>query len=201
MMDGRSLNRFRLTVVIVLSVVITLGSFWILEVMRRGIIDSTPDSPRSEPDFYVENFNFVRMAQSGEAQYLISGKRLIHNPVNDSYEVEMPVVNSLSKQRPPMSIRAKRAMIEGDYTKVHLYNDVEIDRPATPTAQHFQLRSEYLLLLPDEDVMTSDLPVDMTLGTSRLKGIGMYANNATRELRLSNNVHATYQPPLSNAAQ
>lgn len=200
-MISRPQNRFHLAVVLALGAAITLGSFWVLEVMRKGIIDETPMSPRSEPDFYVETFNFVRISQSGEASYSISGKRLIHNPLDDSYEVELPIVNSLSPTRPPMVTRAKRALIEQDYSKVHLYDDVQVDRPATPTTQNFRLESEYLLLLPDDDVMTSDKPVDMTLGTSKLKGTGMYANNATRELRLSNNVHATYQPPQSNMSQ
>jgi lipopolysaccharide export system protein LptC len=195
MTNGRPQNRLRLVVMLALGAAMTLGSFWVLEVMRRGIVDETPASPRTEPDFYVEKFNFMRISQVGDANYSISGRRLIHDPVNDSYVVELPVVNSLSPTRPPMVTRAKRAVIEHDYSKVHLYDDVEVDRPATPTSQNFRLESEYLLILPDEDVMKSDKPVDMMLGTSTLTGIGMYANNATRVLRLSSNVHATYQPP------
>lgn len=195
MITGRPHNRLRLVVMLALGAAITLGSFWVLEVMRRGISDETPASPRTEPDFYVEKFNFMRISQAGEANYSISGRRLIHDPVNDSYVIELPVVNSLSPTRPPMATRAKRAVIEHDYSKVHLYDDVQVDRQATPTSQHFRLKSEYLLILPDEDVMTSDKTVDMTLGTSTLTGAGMYANNATRVLRLSSNVHATYQPP------
>jgi lipopolysaccharide export system protein LptC len=198
---GRSANRFRLAVVIAIGTVITLGSFWVLEVMRRGMTDALPDSPRSEPDFYVEKFNFIRMAESGTAQYAISGQRLIHHPSDDSYEVELPVVNSLSADRPPMTMRAKRARIEDDHSKVHLYDDVHVDRAATPTTQHFTLKSQYLLILPDDDVMTSDKRVDMTLGTSKLRGTGLFANNATRELRLSSDVHATYQPVSSRVSQ
>jgi lipopolysaccharide export system protein LptC len=201
MTNGQPQNRFRLAVVLALGAAITLGSFWVLEVMRRGIVDEMPATARSEPDFFVEKFNFVRISQSGEANYSISGKRLSHNPLDDSYEVELPIVNSLSSARPPMVTHAKRALIEHDYSKVHLYDDVQVDRPATPASQHFRLESEYLLILPDEDVMTSDKPVDMTLGTSKLTGIGMYANNATRELRLSSNVHATYQPVRENTSQ
>lgn len=201
MIDSRSANRFRLAVVLAIGAAITLGSFWVLEVMRKGIIDSMPDVARTEPDIYVEKFNFVRISPSGGAQYSMSGKRLIHHPKDNSFEIELPVVNSLSAQRPPMTTRAQRARVEEDYSKVHMYKDVEVDRPATPGSQHFNLKSEYLLLLPDDDVMKSDKPVDMTLGTSKLKGTGMFANNATRELRLSSNVSALYYPPVSNVAR
>jgi lipopolysaccharide export system protein LptC len=201
MSEGRPANRFRLAIMVALGVAITLGSFWVLEVMRRGTMDAFPSTPRVDPDFYAEKFSYVRMSPSGKAQYSVSGKKLIHNPVDDSYEIELPVLNSLSAERPPMTARAKRALITDDHTKVHLYDDVEVDRPPTPAAQHFRLETEYLLILPDEDIMKSDKLVDMTLGTSKLKGVGMVANNATRELRLSSNVHATYQPPLSKAPQ
>ena len=139
MIDGRSANRFRLVVVLALGAAITLGSFWVLEVMRRGIIDAAPDAQRTEPDIYVEKFNFVRISQSGDAQYSISGRRLVHNPKDDSFEIELPIVNSRSEKRPPMTTTAQRAWVEQDYSRVHLYNNVEVDRPATPASQHFRL--------------------------------------------------------------
>lgn len=199
MTDTRATHRFRLAVILALSAVLALGSFWILEVMRKGVSDSNPDLPRSEPDYYVEKFNFVRMSKSGQAQYNISGKKLTHNPVDDSYAIQLPVVNSLSNERPPMTTRAERAIVDRNSSKVHMYDNVHIDRPATATSEHFHLTSEYLLILPDDDVMQTDKPVDITLSTSKLTGTGMFANNATRELRLSSNVHATYQPVLPAA--
>lgn len=199
MTDTRATHRFRLAVILALSAVLALGSFWILEVMRKGVSDSNPDLPRSEPDYYVEKFNFVRMSKSGQAQYNISGKKLTHNPVDDSYAIQLPVVNSLSNERPPMTTRAERAIVDRNSSKVHMYDNVHIDRPATATSEHFHLTSEYLLILPDDDVMQTDKPVDITLSTSKLTGTGMFANNATRELRLSSNVHATYQPILPAA--
>ena len=201
MSDLRSANRFRLVLVIALGAALTLGSFWALEMMRKGADDSTPALPRHEPDYYVEKFNFVRMSQSGQAQYNISGKRLTHNPVDDSFDIQLPVIHSLGSDRPPMTIRAQRALVNDDSSKVHLYDDVHIDRPATPTAEHFHVKSDYLLVLPDDDVMQTDKPVDITLGTSTLTGTGMLANNATRELRVLSNVHATYQPPQPVASR
>ncbi len=45
--------------------------------------------------------------------------------------------------------------------------------------------------------MQSDQTVHLTLGKSTLTGAGMFANNATRELRLSGNVRGMFQtaPP------
>jgi lipopolysaccharide export system protein LptC len=177
-----------------LMIVLALGSFWLLEVMRRSSSDFVPNVPRSEPDFYVEKFSYVKMSRTGEARYHISGARLTHNPQDDSYDVELPVINNKgSSNGSPTIVRAERARIDGDNSKVHLYDNVHMDRPASPNSDRLQVKSEYMLVLPDEDVVRTDKPVEITLGQSTLNGIGMFANNATRELRLSSNVHGTYQ--------
>jgi lipopolysaccharide export system protein LptC len=85
------------------------------------------------------------------------------------------------------------ANITNDSTEVHMHDNVVIDRPASATAQHFRLNTTYLLLLPDEDIMKTPEPVALKLGASTLNGVGMFANNATGEFRLSSNVKGLYQ--------
>ena len=194
--DRRRLGRIPL---LMLAVVLALGSFWLLEVMRKTGNDAVPTAKRIDPDYYVDNFNFVRLSANGEAQYNVSGKRMVHNPADDTHTVELPIINSLSKERPPMTARAERARIEPDGSKVHMYDKVRIDRPKTPTSNYFHMESDYLLVLPDEDIMRTDRPVRMTLGDSQLNGTGMVANNATGELQLANRVQATL-PPSKTAA-
>ena len=187
-------RRFGALPLLMLAVVLALGSFWLLEIMRKSGKDSNPAAARVDPDYFVENFNFVRLSATGEAQYNISGKRMVHNPADDTHTVELPVINSLSRERPPMTARADRARIEADGSKVHMYDQVRIDRPKTPTSNLFHMESDYLLVLPNEDVMRTDKPVRMTLGESQLNGTGMVANNATGQVQLASRVQASLPP-------
>lgn len=192
---------FRVAILLTITAALALGSFWLLEVMRRSVTDSAPAAASNEPDYYVENFNFVKMSLTGEPQYNIVGQRMDHHPADDSHSITKPVVTNLSKERTPMTASSQTAKLDRINSKVHMYKDVQLDRPATPTNEHFHLASEYLLILPDEDIMKTDKPVVITLGNSILKGTGMVANNATGELTLSSNVNATYKPPLQRASQ
>jgi lipopolysaccharide export system protein LptC len=192
-MSARSTMRFRLMAILTPTIALALGSFWLLEVMRRTAGDFLPSPQRSEPDFYVEKFNYVKMSKTGSAQYHISGTRLTHNPEDDSYDITLPVINNLGNVQAPMTIRSERAQVNSDNSQVHLYDNVHMDRPASPTNEPMHAKTEYLLVLPDDDVMRTDKPVELTLGRSKLTGTGMMANNATRELRLTSNVHGTYQ--------
>ena len=187
-------RRFGPLPLLLLAVVLALGSFWLLEIMRKSGKDSGPAAARTAPDYYVENFNFVRLSPTGEAQYNISGKRMVHSPADDTHTVEMPVLNSLSRERPPMTARADRALIEPDGSRVHMHDQVRIDRPKTPTSTLFHMESDYLLVLPNEDIMRTDKPVRMTLGESQLNGTGMVANNATGQVQLASRVQATLPP-------
>lgn len=192
MKNAGSSYRLRLIVFIVLGAVMALGSFWILEVLRKNGIDNAPNVVRSEPDFYVDDFKFIQLAKNGQLHYKMSGDRLTHEPLHDTYRIAQPVISSLGQARAPMTMRAESALIEDDNSKVHLYKNVRIDRPAAGPSQALHLETEYLLLLPDEDVMQSDQPVRMTLGRSVLSGNSMFANNATRELRVTGNVRSSF---------
>ncbi|WP_334188919.1 LPS export ABC transporter periplasmic protein LptC [Noviherbaspirillum sp.] len=196
MNEARSTRRFRLFVIMAPMIALALGSFWLLEVMRRSASEDIPNVTRTEPDFYVEKFNYVKMSKDGGVQYHMAGERMTHNPVDDSYDIVKPVVNNLRQgEEPPITLRADRARVVSDVSEVHLYDNVRMDRPASPTGERMHAESEYLLVLPDDDVIKTHKPVDITVGQSRLTGVGMIANNATREFQLSSNVHGTYQAP------
>ncbi len=196
MNKGPPSNRVRLGVVLSLLAALALGSFWMLEVLRRNSNETFSEIPKDEPDYIIEKFNFVRMSKTGHARYNISGTKLVHYPENDSFEIQQPVMNNLDKDQSPMTMRAERAIVDHAGDKIHMYRNVQMDRPAVGTSDHFHLVSDYVLILPNVDVMQTDKAVDITFGQTRLSGTGMFANNATREFRLSNNVRGTYPPLL-----
>ncbi|OWW22338.1 LPS export ABC transporter periplasmic protein LptC [Noviherbaspirillum denitrificans] len=185
--------RIRFFMTLAPLVVLALASFWLYEVMRRATDTVLPSPQRSEPDFYVEKFSYVKLSKTGAAKYHVAGDRLTHNPQDDSYDIVKPVMRNISNPEAPTTIRAERGSVNSDNSKVHLYDNVQMDRPATPTSQSVHIRTEYMLVLPDDDVMKTDRPVEITTDRARLTGTGMLANNATRELNLTSNVHGTYQ--------
>lgn len=197
MTDTRPVNRARLYVIIVLTAVIALSSFWIVEVMRRTAEDAPVKRPAGEPDFYVEQFNFVKTSPTGQVQYHISGERLTHFPDTGSYAIQNPIVNSVLEEGPAMRTRADRATVNNNQTHIHLYDNVVSERPASATTSYFELRSNYVLILPEKDLMQTDKPVEVMFDQSRVTGIGMVANHATREVQVLSNSRAVYEPPAA----
>lgn len=191
---AKAANRFRLGLLIALSVTLVLGSFWLIEVLRKSGLAGITEPARTAPDYYVTNFTFVKMAKSQTGRYNISGDRLTHSPVDDSHEITRPVIHNLTTGRPPMVMTSDRALVSKDNTEVQMIGNVVVDRPPSRDTQLFHMTSPYLLLLPEDDVMKTDKPVDMMLGKTQLRGTGMVANNATRQLDLSHRVHGVFPP-------
>ena len=195
MSDARSPGRLRLAILMLAAVALASGSsLWLLEVLRHGMNNGASDALRSDPDYVVEDFNFVRTAKTGQARYSISGVRLNHFPKEDNFQIDLPIVKSLSVDRPSITMRAQRALANSDASDVQMFDDVQVDRPESKFAPHFHLTTEYLQFFPDDDVMRTDKAVDITQGSTKITGEDLYANNATLVYTLGRKVHAVTQP-------
>lgn len=195
-------DRFRLWLMVAMLAVVALGSFWVLEVMRRNNEEGNSRSAaRTEPDYYVEKFNFVKLSNDGKSNYHITGTRMTHHPRNDNYEIQQPQINSFDEDKTPVTMTADRAVIEQkkalnqplkESDEVHLYGNVNIERPDGATSKYMKLQSEYLLLLPDLNTMKTDKAVTLLTARSETHAIGMEANSVTQEIQLLSKVHGTF---------
>ncbi|MBV8625940.1 MAG: LPS export ABC transporter periplasmic protein LptC [Herbaspirillum sp.] len=197
-MSGRSgeraADRIRVVVILVLLIGAALGSFWVLQALRATGDQQAAQRPRGKPDYYLDNFNYVKMGPTGLPRYDVSGTRMVHFPLDDSFEITKPVVQSLDKEKPPMELYSDTARVTDDQTQIHMYGNANATRGGTKGRDPMHLVSEYLLLLPDDEIVKTDKPVAMTMGTTRLNGVGMLANNATAVVQLFGNVRGHYEP-------
>ena len=194
MSSARSALRFRLTVILALAGFLALGSFWVSMVIKRSASGSQSQEQRTEPDYFVYNFDYLKMLPGGKPQYLMTGTKLTHFPADDSFRIDTPVYKSLDPNKPQQTLRSNSADVKDDNTKVHMHGNVIGNRVATATSAGMRLETEYLLLLPDDDAMRTDKPVAITRGTSTMHGVGMTANNATGEMRLHTQTRVTMAP-------
>ena len=190
----RTAHRWRLLGVMIIGVFLAFGSFWLLQVMERDDGDARLGGPMNEPDYIVENFSFVRMTEDGKPSYVVSGKRLAHQQQGDVSEVEQPVVQGLTPGRPRTTVVANRGRIYHQEHRVDLLGNVDIQRPATPTSEALRVRTQALTVLPDEEIMKTDKPIEMQLGAATIRGTGMVANNATQKLHLASRGQIVYPP-------
>lgn len=198
-------TNLRLWLLVLFAGLAALGSYWALEIVR-GIDAGANTAVRTRPDYWVENFNFVKMLPTGQYDYRIVGTKLVHFPNDDHAEVTLPVVTNLDPERLPMTTRSERAIVKNlaDQSKseVHMYEKVVVDRPKTDLAEHLQMDTEYLLVYPDKHSFETDLPVRILSGDTVTTGVGMRANNDTQQSEILHDVLSIIPPrPDQNRKQ
>jgi len=189
----RTAHRWRLLALMLTAVFCAFGSFWLVQVMQGD--DRGPGGGASDaPDYIVENFSWVRMSETGQPRYVISGERLTHRPADNTSLVDKPVVQSLSADHPPMTMTAERALVNQNQNQIDLTGSVDIRRPGNTKAQPLHIRTDALTVLTDEEIAKTSLPVHMTLGGATSDAVGMVANNATQQIELGGRGRLTYPP-------
>ncbi len=183
-MRKRTAHRWQLTIVMVVGVFVAVGSFWLVQVVNQAGQQAQEDQHRNEPDYIIDRFSLVRMNKSGQPAYIISGDKLTHRPIDDTSDIDKPYVHSLSGDQPPMNMHADTAHVDQGNTRVKLSGNVDVVRPATPTAQALRMTTPTLTVYPDEERMETASPVALELGKTTATGVGMKANNATRQVQL-----------------
>jgi len=192
----RTAHRWRLLALMLTAVFCAFGSFWLVQVMQGE--DNTPGAGAgNEPDYIIDNFSWVRMSEAGKPRYVVSGDRLTHRPADNTALVEKPVVQNLTDDHPPMTMTAEHALVSQNQNQIDLTGNVDIQRPAGKDTQPLRIRTEALTVLPDEDIVKTDKPIDMKLGASSVNGVGMLANNATQQVHLGGRGQILYPPRAS----
>jgi lipopolysaccharide export system protein LptC len=190
-------NNLRLWLLVLLVGLGALASYWVLEIVRSHNTVAT-DEVRTRPDYWVDNFNFVKMLPNGKNDYRIVGTKMVHFPSDDHAEVTLPVITNLDPDRLPMTSRSERATVTNisnqPESDVHMYEKVVVDRPKTLQADHLQLNTEYLLLHPDKHTMETNLPVEILSGDMTTTGVGMKANNDTQQMEIFADVYTIIPP-------
>jgi len=189
----RTAHRWKLLTIMMIATFCAFGSFWLVQLMEEDA-DTRLGGPLTEPDYIVENFSFVRMTEQGKPSYVVSGKRLAHTPEGDVSHVEQPVMQGMTPGRPRMTIVANNAQIFHEEHRVELLGKVDIQRPATPTSEALHVQTEALTVLPDEEILKTERPIQMQLGGATVHGTGMVANNATQKLHLASRGQIVYPP-------
>ena len=191
--NKRTRHRWRLLALMLLGVFCAFGSFWLVQVMQGD--DQTRNvNMGNDPDYIVDNFSFVRMSETGKPRYVISGTHLAHRPVDNTSEIDKPVVQALTTDHPHMTMTANHAHVNQDQNQVDLSGNVEIDRPGAASSAPLHISTQSLTLLTDEEIARTDKPIRMTLGSATVDAVGMVANNATQQIQLGGRGRATYPP-------
>ena len=176
---------------LLLLLALAAASFWLERAVQAPDYDKT-GKLRHDPDFIAEDFGITKMGANGKPEYSLSAARMLHYPDDESTDIVAPRLVQRHDDAAPIVIRADRGLISRNGEQASFFGNVVVVREASAQRSELRMQTEYLQIYPDRDLASTNRPVTITEGRSRLAGVGMELNNKTRQFTLLSQVRGTF---------
>jgi lipopolysaccharide export system protein LptC len=185
-------DRITAIIAILLLALLAATTYWYSQTARIGGLAS-PVS-REGPDIVVDGASLTQFDAQGRATSKLLGERITHFPNDDRVEVVRPRMISLRGDQPQLDARANHARVEESGARVILSGDVSLIRaPGKDGEPPMRLSTQTLVALPDVEQFSTEAPVEIERGGSRIDAVGMDYDNVKRTVKLRSKVKGTVE--------
>ncbi|AZY53847.1 LPS export ABC transporter periplasmic protein LptC [Bordetella avium] len=180
-------ERLPTLIALFLLVSLVISTWWAADYAQRAIPIDPPRRITHEKDAWSRDFVMLRTDAQGKPINRMEGVYGEHFPDDDSYHVVSPRAIGQQANNPVTVAVSKTAIMEEGGKRVVMNGDAHVHRNGDANNDALDVRSQQLILIPDDDLVFTDLPAQVIKGNSRMNGTGMRYNNKTRQLE----VHAS----------
>lgn len=178
-------ERFPALIALSLLIAIVIGTWWAADYAQRAIPIDPPRRLTHEMDSWARDFVMLRTDATGKPINRLEGQYAEHFPDDDSYHVTSPRAIGQQEANPITVATSDTAVMERGGERIVMNGNAHVHRQRDANNDALDVRSKQLIILPDEDVVYTDLPAVVLKGNSRMSGTGMRYNNTTRQLEVS----------------
>ncbi len=189
-------NSFARLFPLLLMLSLALLSFWLERTAR--IEQGHPSLRRHDPDYIVHNFKVVGYGQKGEAESMLSARKMVHFPDDDSTELLAPRSVQTKPGEAPMTLTAERGALSQDGEDTFLYDNVLLVRNATPQQPEMRMQTHFLHIVRARSLVRTDREVAIREEGRYLTGRGMEYDNGSRVLEIRSKVRGRFEQRKRN---
>jgi lipopolysaccharide export system protein LptC len=177
-----------------LPLILLLGAIYWLNLQVQAPAGGADKSLRHDPDYIIDNFTASSLDEKGKIRFVMSAKRMLHYPDDDTTHLEAPQLLSLTAEHPPMRMSAQNGEISHKGDEVFLRDDVTIVRPAFAKQSELTFKTSYLHVLPNSNTADSNQPVTLVDARTNMEANGMELNYQTHVVQFLSRVKTVYAP-------
>jgi lipopolysaccharide export system protein LptC len=150
---------------------------------------------RHDPDYVVDGLSAVRMASDGSVKHSLFADRMVHYPDDDTTHLRLPRFVSYATAQAPVTITAREALVSREGENIYFHDNVIVTRAPYAERSELRMRTNYLHVIPDENIAKTDRAVTITDANTTVQAVGLELNSETQVLRLLSRVKGTYHDP------
>lgn len=170
---------------------LALLTFWLERAAR--IEQGHPSLRRHDPDYIVHDFKIVSYGAAGAPESMLSARKMVHYPDDDSTELTAPRALQTKPGEPPMTLTADRGALSQDGEDTFLYDNVLLVRSAVPRLPEMRMQTSFLHVVRARSLVRTDREIAIREEGRYLTGRGMEYDNEARMLQLRSNVRGRFE--------
>jgi lipopolysaccharide export system protein LptC len=147
---------------------------------------------RHDPDYFVDGLSALKMNPEGKLAYTLFADKMVHFPDDDTTRLTKPRWVSLGTGKAAVTITAEQALVSGNGEDVYFEDNVRVVRDPSGKQSRLVLETNFLHVIPDQDIARTDRPVKITDANTVVNAVGLELNSETRVLKLLSNVKGVY---------
>lgn len=181
--------------VVILSLLALLTA-WINHIVQapQAKLDG---SNRHDPDYLMNNFVTTQTDVNGRLRYKLAAAEMKHFPDDDTTNLVQPHYTQFNVGKPYTQVEALRGFVASDGKQVQLVDKVKITRQAFAGKGEMTVETEYLNILPDEDLVRTEKPVVIRQAPNTvIYATGMVYEKNKKTITLLHRVRAHYEKPV-----
>jgi lipopolysaccharide export system protein LptC len=146
-----------------------------------------------EPDYIVDGLAAARMDRQGRVKHTLRASKMTHYPVEDMTVLVEPTFVTYAEGGSPITVTSRHARMSGNGEHVYFEDDVRVVRAPYGTRSALVLETNYLHVIPEENIARTNRPVAIRDGTGVVNASGLELNSETRVLSLHGRVKGTFE--------
>jgi lipopolysaccharide export system protein LptC len=170
---------------------LALLTFWLERTAR--IEQGHPSLRRHDPDYIVQNFRIISYGPTGASESMLSARKMVHYPDDDSTELLAPSALQTKAGEAPMALTADRGALSQDGEDTFLYDNVLLVRSAIPKLPEMRMQTSFLHIVRSKSLVRTDRAIAIREEGRYLTGHGMEYDNGARVLQIRSNVRGRFE--------
>ena len=162
---------------------------WVLQIGAPHAVQAS--APRHLPDYHFTAPRITRFGADGLLTLDLRAARAMHFEDDDSIALEELSVDYRTDTGELWRLTAARGTAPMDGDVLTLEGDVRVSRPRA-SGGALELATDQLQLEMREQRLTTDLPVELREGGSRMTAVGLDADLRAEHIRFAHTVRGTY---------
>lgn len=182
---------YRYWYIIPLLLLALLVRDWVEEPVIESVED-TIDMTATKADYYLEDFETLKLDTKGRPEYIIHGDSLIHYPAEDVSEIVAPHL-ILHRGEASWTVESKMGRLTTDPDIFTLQGAVTVHRSATSEIAEIKITTTDLRVHTAENFIQTDKPIEIISQDWTLKSKGFESHIEAGKLTFLSEVEGHYE--------